>query len=1432
MRGDLLHRQEEILAKWQAQDIYRAILEDRRDAPPFIIHDGPPYASGQVHVGIGLNKILKDVVAKFYAMRDHRVPFVPGWDCHGFPIEHEVLKSLGDRARAMSPIEIRGLCEEKALRYVGEQKRQFQLLGVFADWERPYLTMHPTYEASVLGVLLDLVRRGYVYRALRPISWCIECHTALAEAEEETRTVEGHSLWLWYDCGQALSRLAGAEAGVKNALLVWTTSPWSLPASVAVAVHPELQYGIYDCTDGGGTRRIVAVLEASAEQAFETIGIVQSRLLKVVPGSELAAIEARHPLFDRAVTVIAADFVRPGEGSGLVHIAPAHGADDFHVAMQHGLEFPNPIDAHGRYTHDGGPYEGERVRDAEPRILDTLRERGVLAALSRSEHAVPTCWRCGNTVVTRATDQWFVRLDHRESPEEQSLREKALLEVKVIKWIPPGSRERMRGMLETRPDWCISRQRVWGVPLPSLECRSCREPLLDARVVERVRDAVGEHGSAVWFERDAEAFAGSDVVCAKCGGRSFDKGRDVLDVWFESGTSWQAVLVADHRQSFPADLVIEGTDQHRGWFQLSLLPALVTKGKSPYRAALTHGFVLNERRERMSRSRGDLITLADALAHEPADLIRLHFLSTDISSDIPLSLDMLRNVEPIYRAIRNTFKYLLGSLDDFAPREHAVHLDDLDAIDLWMLSRFHELVRDVTEAFANYDLQGGIRAAHRFCAEDLSRGYFEMLKDRLYCGALDSPARRSSQTVLHSIVTGLVKLLAPILPYTCEEVWALVPAHSDCASVHLGKWPQPDEGIINSRQTRDVTMAVDRVEALAAELRVELEALRARRTIGEDAEALVRLHAPAGFFAPLTTSQLRELLGTDLELSASPEGLRPSKSNSSVAFAVARSQHAACARCRRADATTGALAPNLCTRCADVLGTPPEIPQLLKIAPPVGPEMRPADVARFLRERDIRKVAILREDGQFHAWALHAASQEVRPLEALQPLADYVGASPDFRDHAAILLGLGEHTDVLFGIGIHHLKYGTPLGGTREWRYPAVSEMLDNLLRLSWGMSVKNAVAELPHGGGKSIIDTCGLDLKIHRELRREIYKDFGQFNASLFGRYICAEDVGNTNADTRDMLSTCRHVMCLSQGVGGSGNPSRFTALAAWAAAKAGWKFATGTTSFNGLTIALQGAGNVGRNMVAILIEGDADIKKIYLADRDPEQIQVIRNILLKKGKEHLLEILSSKDPLDQSAGAQSYIERPDEQGKEYILYTACDILIPAAVGKALNPTNAERVQCKLIVPIANNVYTDNDQVSDVLYRRGIVDVVENNVNWGGALAAASELYGYDEDNVAAACIGAFSKTSALLSAARAESRPPWFVVKSDVHASVFRRTHPVIEQARGYRFVGDITRQFDAWIREKWLRSIFDRDSDSFPSFAVRLLPNTLSAPASDEG
>ena len=559
MRGDLLVRQQEILVRWQAQDLYRAILEDRRDAPPFIIHDGPPYAMGKPNVGLGLNKILKDVIAKFHSMSTRHVPMVPGWDCHGWPIEFEIRKTLGPRVKEMTALEIRRLCQEMALRYVMEETRQFQLLGVFGDWDRPYLTMHPTYESRALGVLLELYKGGYIKRAKRPISWCTECQTALAEAEEEKSQVKGNFLWLWYDCGAALSALLGdGQQDIRNGFLIWTTDAWTLPGATAVAVNPALEYGIYDCTDHKGIHRIVAVLNSAAAEAFRTTGIRNLRSLRTVTGAALVGIHVRHPLFERDIPVIAADFVVEGAGSGVVHIAPAHAANDFAVASQNKLAIPDLVAGDGRYSAEAGVLQGEHVLTAEPRILDILRERQVLVVTGQTDRESITCGRCGKAVITRVTDQWFVRVDHRKSDETITLREKALAEIELLRWVPPASRQRMRAMLESRPDWCISRQRVWGVPLPSAVCKDCGNTFMDAVLIERVRDAVAEHGSDVWFGRDLAEIAGEELHCLFCNGTRLEKGGDILDVWFESSASWQALLVADHRLSFPADLVIEG----------------------------------------------------------------------------------------------------------------------------------------------------------------------------------------------------------------------------------------------------------------------------------------------------------------------------------------------------------------------------------------------------------------------------------------------------------------------------------------------------------------------------------------------------------------------------------------------------------------------------------------------------------------------------------------------------------------------------------------------------------------------------------------------------------------------------------------------------------------------------------------------------------
>jgi isoleucyl-tRNA synthetase len=1422
MEAQLIERvQPQILQRWRATDIYRAILEERRDREPFILHDGPPYASGQIHIGIGMNKIIKDMIAKFYSMNDRRVPFVPGWDCHGLPIEIAALKELGTRDEPLSPAEIREHCARFALRYVKEQKEQFQLLGIFADWDRPYLTMNASYEAGVLTVLNDMVDKGYVYHDLLPVPWCTHCQTSLAEAEIQYKRTPEHSLWIHFEGGPELARRFGASEDYLCSLLIWTTSLWSLPGAVAIAARPDLVYAAYEYDDHLG-RRTTVVLEQLAARVFAELGVNKYVKVGSLAGQQLEPAISQHPLSQARLPVVFGDFVRADSGTGLVQIVPTHGTDDAKVARESGLQGITVVDTEGKFTSRSGNLAGLGVTEGERAISKQLAKTKALAAVH--EYDYPHCWRCDTPLISQATPQWFVRMDHQEQSAKMSLRQRALLEVQVVNWIPRGSGRRLAEGIEQRPDWCISRQRTWGVPIPAFTCLKCHESILVPEGIRHVRDLVGTHGSAVWFQRSAADLLPDNFACPHCGCSEFEKQHHILDIWFESGTSWQSMLIADHRLNFPADLYVEGNDQHRGWFQLSLLPALVNRGRAPYNSVLTHGFVLNERRDVMSRAHGDFVTLKETLEHVPADLIRLYFASVDITTDIPLSLEKFELAIPQYRKFRDTFRFLLGNLFDFSFHEDFVHLDDLHPLDLWALNHLHEVISKVSVSYRAYEFQAVVRQIHEFCNNFLSRIYFDVLKDRLKYESPKSLRRRSAQTVLHSTLTALVKLLAPILPYTCDEVWALTPGQADCPSVHLSRWPKTDEQMLGRKRSHEASDTYQRFSSLRDEVNNALEKLRMARAIGGNAEAVVRLHVSEGieqFLGLAEIADLRDfLLVSQVVVETHQQGFTPVPALPGTFIAVAPSTHLECRRCRRRDVTCNSNEGHnrFCARCA---GVKLQLGQVSFSDPAsnlvVSPEMRPAHLADFLAARDIRKLAILKEDTGCRAYALHSPSQEVLPLPELQPLADYVSASLDLRDHTAVLLGLGEHTDVLFGIGIHHLKFGTPLGGTREFAYPRVRDMLDNLLRLSWGMSVKNAVAELPHGGGKSIIDTCGRDLKVLRELRREIYRDFGQFTATLFGRYICAEDVGNNTADTREMLYACRHVMCLSQGVGGSGNPSRFTALAAWAAAKAGWKFLTGGSSFSGLTIALQGSGNVARNLVPILIEADPEIARILVADRDSEQIQIIRNLLLKSGSETLLEILSSKDPDDKDPATVSYVERDDEAGRDYILHAPCDILIPVAVGNVINPQKVPRLNCRLILPIANNVYSDNDTIAAAMFARGIVDVVENNVNWGGALAAASELYGYDEDNVTLACIDAYHKTLALLEQSREQNRPPWSIVKERASKRIFEESHPVVSEARSYKFIGDINSNFATWIKERWLRNVVDVDPDKFASYAV---------------
>lgn len=1238
MEGKMLEgKQKEILQQWQAMDIYRAMLEDRRDAQLFMLHDGPPFPSGEMNIGIGFNKILKDIVVKFWTMNGRKVHFVPGWDCHGLPIESDALDRAKKDNLIMSDLEIRERCASAVNGLIEKQKQQFQHLGVFADWDRPYLTMSAIYEASVLEVLSEIAKKGYVYRAKASINWCEQCQTVLADTEIE------------------------------------------------IIEHDRM------------------------------------------------------------------------------------------------------------------------------------------------------CIRCGRTAESKEMLQWFIKLDHKEPGAEKTLRERALEELDQIRWIPQKSKIRIKNMIKERPDWRISRERVWGVPIPAIYCLDCDNDILDPEIITHVRDLVALEGSDVWFSSSITGILPKDFRCPKCQSTRLEKGSDILDGWFESGTSWRAALISDHRLDFPADLCIEGNDQHRGWFQLSILTSMMVKGRTPFTSILTHGFVLNSKRRRMSRLRGDYVSLRQALETIPVDLIRLYFVwNKNFEDDIPLSIPAMLELEPVYRIFRNCFRYLLGNLNDYQPREDSIPLIELERIDQWAICRLHRLINEITKLYGNFDLKTVLERLHDFCSDDLSKFYFEVVKDRLYNEPAKSYSRRKAQTVLHSVLVALIKILAPVLVYTTEEVWQLCPGHLDCASVHLSLWPKaiggfmgqltPGTRLVREGAREKLTELEEEFNIfleLRSALQTEFEKARSEKKIGDTIDATVTLCSSnsSGFSNAYLREHLCEIRETlnvsELRIVSRNKSLSPLPPIPGLFFNISRCSHPYCMRCRRYDKSVGSDAtnPTYCQRCISALREQTSV-ELGRPMFSIDEKTPPYELSAYLRARDIRRVAILNNNGNFNTYYFHQPSQKVKPNSTLLPLADYIKNHADYKKHAAILLGLGEHTDILFGIGIHQLTYGTPLGGTREFNYNTVGEMIENLLRLSYGMSVKNAIGELPHGGGKSIIDTCGIDFKVHREFRRHVYRDFGQFTASLYGRYICAEDMNNTNADTREMLAFCRHVMCLPESVGGSGNPSRFTSHVGWLAAKAGWKFLTGKDSLDGVIVAIQGVGNVGSILIEILAEGEPGLKKILVADIVPEQIDKIRKKLQRKGKAHLLDIRNANDP-----GCNKTKRSETENEKTYILYSKCDILIPVAIGKVITPDNVDCLQCKVIVPLANNVYSENDKVARKLFEAGIVDVVENNVNWGGATVAASELYGYDEDNVIDWCLKKiYEETIDLLNEAKAKRLPPWKIIKLRASERM-RQIHPVVKQARQYKFIGDVSEDFSKWIIEKWLPNKFSIDPDDFATKVVSI-------------
>jgi isoleucyl-tRNA synthetase len=799
MKAGLAQKEPVMLARWQDDKIYQSIRQKAKGATPFILHDGPPYANGHIHIGHALNKILKDMIVKYKTMKGFDALYIPGWDCHGLPIEHQLLKDMKASKSDFDTLVFRKKANEYAMKFVGIQREEFKRLGIFGQWDDPYLTLSPHYEYWILKSLAKLTQKGYVYRSLKPVNWCYSCETALAEAEVEHENKESPTVFVRFQVENP--QAIDLSADKKISLLIWTTTPWTLLANVAVAAHAEFNYV---CIDLGN--EILIVEKGLSERVLSKNPVILSaakdfKILKELKGSALTKLTYVHPFAKKEhCQVVVADYVTKEDGTGLVHTAPGHGQDDFQTGLRYNLPILMPVNGKGVFTQEGVPFNGQFVFKANDQIIANLHERGMLFFTEKINHSYPHCWRCKNPIIFRATEQWFLSIDHlnlrsqlREVIEDQ------------VEWIPAAGRERILGMVNTRPDWCLSRQRLWGVPIPALTCQGCNgQQKLFVEVIEHIAGLVKAHGSDIWFEKDIKDLLPAGFKCPECSGQDFQKTQDILDVWFDSGVSHQAVFHEMIKSALPADLYLEGSDQHRGWFQSSLIPSVAMDHKAPYKQVLTHGFVVDGAGRKMSKSLGNVVKPQEIIDTYGADILRLWVASSSYNEDVRVSKEIIDRLVDAYRKIRNTLRYLLGNLNGFDPDKHLLKYEEMLELDRWALNRLACTIKALDEAYERYDFVTVFKTAYSFCNEDLSSIYLDILKDRLYTCPAYSKERLSAQTVLYYILDALTRIIAPVMPFTAEETLGFSPrrASDKSASVHVLAWPVVDPQWI-SPQTED-----------------------------------------------------------------------------------------------------------------------------------------------------------------------------------------------------------------------------------------------------------------------------------------------------------------------------------------------------------------------------------------------------------------------------------------------------------------------------------------------------------------------------------------------------------------------------------------------------------------------------------------------------
>jgi len=910
MKADLPRREPLFLNRWAEIDLYGKIRAQSKGRPKFVLHDGPPYANGHIHLGHALNKILKDIIVKSRQMTGYDSPYVPGWDCHGLPIEHQVDKELKAEGVRLSQVEVRRRCRAYAEKFINVQRTEFKRLGVLGDWDHPYLTMHPTYLAEILEEYGQFFFSGAIHRSKKPIHWCARCRTALAEAEVEYEEHRTPSIFVKFPLVQAAEQVPELATDKNVSLVIWTTTPWTLPANLAIAVHPDLEYvGM----DTGGEVLVVAADLALGLLSFW--GLEGQEILRV-KGRQLEGAVCRHPWLEQDSQVILANYVTLEAGTGLVHTAPGHGQEDYDSGRKYGLAPYSPVDDGGRFTQEVPEFAGQPVWAANAGIIELLRQKSRLLAAEETTHSYPHCWRCKQPIIFRATEQWFI------SMEANDLRRKALEAIDRVTWVPRWGRERIYQMVERRPDWCISRQRSWGVPIVAFHCQGCGAVHLTPEILQGIIQRVRQEGVDFWFETEAADLLPPGTACA-CGASDFKKETDILDVWFDSGVSWAAVLEPDPDLALPADLYLEGSDQHRGWFHSSLLTGVGTRGQAPYKGVLTHGFVVDGDGHKMSKSLGNVIAPQEVMDQYGAEILRLWVAAEDYRDDVRLSPDILKQLSDAYRRFRNTARFMLGNLYDFDPETHWLEPGAREELDRLALSWLAHLLARVKRAYQDYEFHLAFHRLHQFCAVEMSAIYLDILKDRLYITQADSRARRSAQSTLQDLLQGLTLAMAPILSFTADEVWEHLPGRGRAESVHLGALPEPPPGFPDE----ELLAKYDFLLKVRGEINRGLEEARKEKRLAKAPEAAVILGASADLYGKLkaqvvelkTLAQVAELQVDPIE-ALSGAGMVSAEIPDLVVL-VKKAAGDKCVRCWFSSPSVGedARHPQVCARCRQVL---------------------------------------------------------------------------------------------------------------------------------------------------------------------------------------------------------------------------------------------------------------------------------------------------------------------------------------------------------------------------------------------------------------------------------------------------------------------------------------------------------------------------------